>query len=191
MAQRRGLLSWGALAELAADRMVLLFSFSRLCCMTSCDILGSATARLILYLPHRPVGLETFAETPTAQAVTEANSNHWRKIINLLAKVASPEGGDWRRYRDHALFTQTAICFAPQLLPAAGWHWIAGKENLHRFEGLAHQATPIDAVGRLNMDVARRLLLSPYPDYRQLSNERVAVVREALVGAGFYGAGAC
>ena len=117
---------------------------------------------------------------PDVGALVAANSNHWRKILNLLAKVACPVAEDWRRYRDQVLFQETALCFAPVLAQGPCWHWIGGKENLLRFTGLRHCARPLHGAAEIAVDPQRRLLLTPYPDYRQLSNARVEQVRRIL-----------
>jgi len=150
------------------------------------DSLGATHPRLVLYLPHRPNGLAQLAQAPSAPALVAANSNHWRKIINLLAKIASPVANDWRQFRDAALFQHTALCFAPALSESATWHWIGGKDNLLRFNELSHQAQPLASSPSVAIDPDRHLLLTPYPDYRQLSNEVVRHIRCALECRGFY-----
>ncbi|WP_346839741.1 hypothetical protein [Microbulbifer sp. SAOS-129_SWC] len=114
------------------------------------------------------------------------NSNHWRKIVTLLAKIASPAADDWRQFRDAHLFQATALCFSPQLNPNARWHWIGGKDNLQRFTELQHRARPLADAPDILLDADRHLLLTPYPDYRQLSNALVARIRTALGDLGFY-----
>lgn len=151
------------------------------------DRLGNDSPHLALYLPHRPNNLAQLLDTPSAEALMAANSNHWRKVITLLAKVASPVADDWRQFRDNALFRHTALCFAPELHPAAHWHWIGGKENLQRFEPLSYNAKPLADCPDVAVDRELRLLLTPYPDYRQLSNAVVGHIRAALSSQGFYG----
>ncbi|WP_295803944.1 hypothetical protein, partial [uncultured Microbulbifer sp.] len=108
------------------------------------------------------------------------------KIVNLLAKIASPDESDWRCFRDEALFLHTALCFSPTIQNTAGWHWIGGKETLQRFRALQHRARPLHDCAEVAMDVERQLLLTPYPDYRQLSNILVTRIRTRLSGEGFY-----
>ncbi|MBB3060514.1 DUF6942 family protein [Microbulbifer rhizosphaerae] len=151
------------------------------------DYLGASRPRLILYLPHRPDGLMQLLDAPTAQVLVTANSNHWRKIVTLLAKIGSPVADDWRRFRDEDLFRQTALCFAPRLSGIPTWHWIGGRDNLQRFEGLHHRARPFADSPDVSIDPDKRLLLTPYPDYRQLSNALVNHIRSALDSCGFYG----
>lgn len=149
--------------------------------MPEADYLGAARPGLMLYLPHRPMGM-----VPDVGALVAANSNHWRKILNLLAKVACPVADDWRRYRDQVLFQETALCFAPVLAQGPCWHWIGGKENLLRFTGLRHRARPLHGAPEIAVDPQKRLLLTPYLDYRQLSNALVEQVRRALCEHHFY-----
>jgi len=150
------------------------------------NYLGAPHPRLVLYLPHRPHGLAQLADAPTAQALVAANSNHWRKIVTLLAKIGSPEADDWRRFRDEDLFRHTALCFVPKQMDTASCHWIGGKDNLQRFGDLRHSAQPLADWPDIAIDPNMRLLLTPYPDYRQLSNALVRSIRSALDGLGFY-----
>ncbi|SHE66993.1 hypothetical protein SAMN04487965_0396 [Microbulbifer donghaiensis] len=150
------------------------------------DCLGAPYPRLALYLPHRPNDLAQLLDAPSASALIAANSNHWRKIVTLLAKIASPVADDWRNFRDQALFQQTALCFAPQLSDTAAWHWIGGKDNLQRFANLHHNAQPLPNSPEVLIDPEKQLLLTPYPDYRQLSNALVAQIRTVLDDEGFY-----
>ncbi|WP_193164426.1 DUF6942 family protein [Microbulbifer hainanensis] len=150
------------------------------------DLIGAVQPRIALYLPHRPHGMEELVMAPSARTLVAANSNHWRKIVTLLAKVASPEADDWRRFRDEELFQQTALCFAPQLIKSLCWHWIGGKENLQRFGHLQHSAVPLAGCQEILIDPDKRLLLTPYLDYRQLSNALVSEIRSALSAHGFY-----
>ncbi|WP_203141396.1 DUF6942 family protein [Marinobacter mangrovi] len=154
--------------------------------MTNADFLGTAQPRLVLYLPHRPNRLAQLAVDPNAGDLIDANSNHWRKIVTLLAKIASPAAGDWRAFRDTGLFRQTALCFAPELIGGPTWHWIGGKDNLQRFRTLAHNAEPLADCPEVAVDPDRKLLLTPYPDYRQLSNAVVEQIRGALSEHAFY-----
>jgi len=134
--------------------------------MPDADYLGAARPTLILYLPHRPNGLEQLHQYPDAAELVAANSNHWRKIVNLLAKVACPVAQEWRHYRDTSLFQKSALCFAPALANGECWHWLGGMATLLRFAVLPHRARPLDRAPGVFVDAERRLLLTPYPDYR-------------------------
>jgi hypothetical protein len=51
---------------------------------------------------------------------------------------------------------------------------------------LRHHARPLHGAAEIAVDPQRRLLLTPYPDYRQLSNARVEQVRRVLREHHFY-----
>ncbi|WP_160153869.1 hypothetical protein [Microbulbifer sp. ALW1] len=153
--------------------------------MRHTNYLGSPEPSLILYLPHRPEGLDELINAPDAQRLMANNSNHWRKIVTLLAKVASPHE-EWRSFRDDVLFEHTALCFSVRLQELDAWHWIGGKDNLQRFSIDGLNAKPLRAAPDVALDPEKQILLTPYPDYRQLSNATVTEIREALDRAGFY-----
>ncbi len=149
--------------------------------------LGSSTPRLTLYIPHLPIGLESYVSAPSVTTLLAQNSNHWRKIVTLAAKVAAPTG-DWRHFRDHSFFEQVALVFSPTLEENCGWHWIGGGENRARFSLDSQCGDPLPLSGADDLFIIpnRKILLSPYPDYRQLSNQKVELIRQALQQQGFY-----
>ena len=87
---------------------------------------------------------------------------------------------------DEELFRDTALCFSPSLNGTSSWHWIGDKDNLERFDHLHHHALPLADCPDVSIDPEKRLLLTPYPDYRQLSNVLVIHIRAALERHGFY-----
>ena len=155
--------------------------------MKAPDYLGPPQPTLILYLPHRPEGLDELIDAPDAGRLMENNTNHWRKIVTLLAKIASPQE-EWRSFRDKVLFEHTALCFSPRLREMPAWHWIGGKENLQRFKLEGLNTKPLADAPEIALDQEKRILLTPYPDYRQLSNTTVDRIRTALSEQGFYAA---
>lgn len=148
------------------------------------DTLGSTLPRLVLYLPHLPQGIEQYRQMPTAERLIAHNSNHWRKIVTIAAKIAAPDA-DWRGFRDKHFFDRIALCFTPVLLPNDAWHWIGGKANQARFDDLPSTVTPLAGSDDLFIDTEHKLLLTPYPDYRQFSDRKIGLVRQALAQAGF------
>lgn len=147
--------------------------------------LGDPNARLILYAPHRPA-LEPYASLAQLQplapcelaALVTATGNHWRKIFNLYAKLLhrlSPLEASWQACREQRLLqtgSATALHFSP---PAA-----LGSRALHLVMGKAHaEAWGLDAVpdlvshGSFRYSTEQRLILTPYFDYRALSNARL------------------
>jgi hypothetical protein len=110
-------------------------------------------------------------------------SNHWRKVFNVYAKLLFDWYGvekqselppSWQALRDRELFqqdSQAALLFsAPQFHKDDSIHIIAGKTYA------AHLKLPpltwLDTYFAINPE--HRLIVAPYPDYRQLSNERIA-----------------
>lgn len=153
---------------------------------TSTDLrLGSAKPRLSIYIPHLPEALDACRASDSISTLLENNSNHWRKIVTLAAKVAAPDP-DWRRFRDQQFLQQVALVFSSTLEPTPGWHWIGGRENQSRF-GLNQPEVPaLESTDDLFLIPDRKLLLTPYPDYRQLSNQKVAKIRQGLHALDFY-----
>ncbi|WP_104003068.1 DUF6942 family protein [Marinobacterium lutimaris] len=148
--------------------------------------LGSANPRLCVYIPHLPEALEACAASGDVATLLAHNSNHWRKIVTLSAKIASPDD-DWRTFRDQQFFRQVALVFSASIEVGACWHWIGGKDNQARFGLDSADWAPLAGTDDLFIDAERKLLLTPYPDYRQLSNQKVELIRQALQQLGFYG----
>lgn len=122
--------------------------------------------------------------------IVKHTSNHWRKAFNVYAKLLFDwyqlQGrkdlpDTWQAYRDLELFqshSQEALLFsAPQLdKNNKAIHIIAGKTYA------AYLNLPslvwLDAYFAINKEL--RLIVAPYPDYRQLSNERIARLIEFM-----------
>lgn len=122
--------------------------------------------------------------------IVKHTSNHWRKVFNVYAKLLFdwyqlqqqknlPD--TWQAYRDLELFqahSQEALLFsAPQFeSDKNAIHIIAGKTYA------AQLALPplvwLDAYFAVNKE--QRVIVAPYPDYRQLSNERIARLLELM-----------
>ncbi|MFP8965601.1 DUF6942 family protein [Pokkaliibacter sp. CJK22405] len=147
--------------------------------------LGSTSPRISLYLPHIPASIEEYHTHPTAEQLIATNSNHWRKIITIAAKLACPNE-EWRQFRDLQLFRDIALIFTPELETHSGWHWLGGKDNQQRFGLDTTGLKPVAGAKDVWIDIRRKLLLTPYPDYRQLSNATIATIRATLHREGFY-----
>lgn len=109
------------------------------------------------------------------------SSNHWRKLFNVFAKVlygfgASPAWpARWQDYRDQYMLqagSGVALLFSPPPVSApAGQplHLVAGK-------GYAQTLNIPSLIWQdAYFAVAReaRIIVTPYLDYRQLSNKRI------------------
>lgn len=146
--------------------------------------LGSSTAQLTLYLPNPPARLPptmSLAQPDIAQ-LTELNGNHWRKIFTILAKLCAPDE-DWRSYRDQQLLRSEQISFTSTLADHQGWHLVAGKSTWQRLGfasegGVDEGMECLEEQGRLFRQ--GRILLVPYPDYRQFPNQLIEQLRAML-----------
>lgn len=121
--------------------------------------------------------------------IVNNTSNHWRKVFNVYAKLLFDYGSQqgkslaasWQHYRDNALFTENshaALLFSAPVLAAPNTpiahaeavHIIAGKTYAQRLA--LPSLTWLDAHFAINPTA--RIIVAPYPDYRQLSNARIA-----------------
>jgi hypothetical protein len=114
--------------------------------------------------------------------------NGWRKLFNVYAKLLCAldpklftfptQAASWQLYRDQFLLQQasdTALLFdMPQLNPAGNIiHLIAGRTHAKQLieRGLACQLHWLNE--EFAIDPINKVLVTPYFDYRQLSNEKI------------------
>ena len=124
-----------------------------------------------------------------AAFIVAHTSNHWRKIFNVYAKFIvalkgeNNCGGNWQFYRDNyllqpqgneaLLFSRpdfSSPIFASQKYPSKLVHIIAGKSYAHSLQ-LPFSLDWQDTYFAINKE--HRVIVCPYLDYRQLSNERI------------------
>lgn len=144
--------------------------------------IGDQPARLIVYAPHRPplAGYQQLNHLRPCQAgelaaLVEATGNHWRKILNLYAKLLhrlEPFEARWQDCRDQRLLqpgSATALMFSSPLWPQPNaWHLVMGKTYA---ADCALEALPdLREYGAFRWSPTQRLILTPYFDYRALSN---------------------
>ena len=156
--------------------------------------LGDPQATLRVYLANRP-SLEPFAYPgdvlPLADGdITQINSNegnHWRKIFNVFAKFlyelkfnGTEDFSSWQDYRDSLMLqpgSQVALCYgapcyeAPCNEAPASQIILMGKqfaEECGFFK--TNGAKWLDSRFAIN-DAG--VIVCPYFDYRQLSDERI------------------
>jgi len=147
--------------------------------------LGDAEARLLVYAPHRPP-LEPYLSLDRLQplasdelaALVSATGNHWRKIFNLYAKLLhrlDPQEASWQDCRDQRLLQAGCGCAllfsVPPRLSTPAWHLVMGKAYAGSC-GL-DQLDDLRTGHGLHWSPSRRLILTPYFDYRALSNARL------------------
>jgi len=159
--------------------------------------LGSQTSTINFYIANRPPiddypvmdELRGLAVGELAHIVKQT-SNHWRKAFNVYAKLLFdwhqlqgrknlPE--TWQAYRDLELFqshSQEALLFSIPVFEEKNEtiHIIAGKTYASRLD--LPPLIWLDAHFAINKE--HRLIVAPYPDYRQLSNERIARLIELM-----------
>lgn len=126
--------------------------------------------------------------------------NGWRKLFNVYSKLlyALPTAlqpslagySSWQQYRDHQLLqagsctallfgaaTALAVCAKP---PGQQLRLIAGRQHARQIisAGAPLQLTWLDS--EFALDVAQRLVVCPYLDYRQLSDEKIRRLAHVL-----------
>jgi hypothetical protein len=159
--------------------------------------LGSHHSSINFYIANRPPiddyphihELRSLAIGELAHIVKHT-SNHWRKAFNVYAKFLFdwyqlqnrkdlPE--TWQAYRDLKLFqqhSQEALLFSPPQFSkdSTTIHIIAGKTYAASLN--LPSLIWLDSYFAINTEY--RLIVAPYPDYRQLSNERIAQLIELM-----------
>lgn len=161
---------------------------------------GCADAPLRFYIANRPPldhypalsHLQPLAPGEVTHIVANT-SNHWRKAFNVCAKLLfdwhkrnnhSDLPESWQSYREQWLFQNAkgaTLLFSPPDLSANAWHIIFGKTYASSLAipGLVWH----DAFFASLPDL--QLIVSPYPDYRQLSNERIQCLLDFLPPGNF------
>lgn len=153
--------------------------------------LGSSNSKINFYIANRPPfdnypEMENFRALEAGELgyIVKHTSNHWRKVFNVYAKLLfdwyqlndrKDLPASWQEYRDLELFqfhSQEALLFSyPELTK--------NMDSIHIIAGKTYAATLdsppliwLDSYFAINKQ--HRLIVAPYPDYRQLSNERIA-----------------
>lgn len=151
--------------------------------------LGSPDFNIAIYIGNRPE-LDDYPHLDTLKPmipgeiayIAQETGNHWRKVFNVSAKflfqLYSEEQRQnlpvsWQLLRNSLLFqshSDTALLFsAPDLSKQGIIHIVCGKTY-------ANQLGLEDLVWLDNyfaIDQQNKLIVCPYLDYRQLSNQRI------------------
>lgn len=156
--------------------------------------LGDINAEFTVYIANRPP-LDEYLHLHSVKALQQGDidaivsqtGNHWRKIFNLYAKLGfalnTQEYESWQCYREGFLLSKgskQALLFSPPdldrlCLDKQGIHIITGRtyaQSLQLDAELESKLVAIDADFQIYTN--KRLLVVPYFDYRQLSNEKLA-----------------
>ena len=155
--------------------------------------LGDSKARLAVFNANRPP-LEFYQNLDFCKAIecheiktiADSTGNHWRKIFNCYAKLAfelDPQSFQtWQDLRDEYLLQKNSgygLFFSPPESNQNQIKIVSGKQYWEQLNlNISVQwIDPFFAVCRQN-----RLIVSPYFDYRQLSNVKitqlVSLIRE-------------
>lgn len=159
--------------------------------------LGSHKSTINFYIANRP----PIDDSPTMQDlrglaigelthIVKHTSNHWRKAFNVYAKLLfawyslqkrKDLPDNWQAYRDLELFqlhSHEALLFSPPqpIKQRNAIHIIAGKTYASRLN--LPPLIWLDAYFAVNQEY--KIIVAPYPDYRQLSNERIARLIELM-----------
>ncbi|MGH1370931.1 MAG: DUF6942 family protein [Cellvibrionaceae bacterium] len=160
--------------------------------------LGVADAELVICIANRPM-IDDYPQLdhlrPLAAGeldhIVAHTSNHWRKVFNVFAKFLYSLANermrafsDWQSYRDQQLLqlgAKEALCFsAPESFSSGRGR--AGQ-TVFVIAGKTY-ATQLKVSGLVWLDAyfavhpTEPIVVSPYLDYRQLSNARI----DQLVG---------
>lgn len=146
--------------------------------------LGEKEAKIAVFIGNRPPLFEyqqlqdirPLRPGELAQLV-EHCGNHWRKILNCYAKLVFSLNNEsfkcWQDYRDVKLLqaeSQVQLRFDRELT-STGVNVICGRSHAESFD-LPNNLYWTDA--GFAIDAENRLIVSPYFDYRQLSNVKLA-----------------
>lgn len=158
---------------------------------------GACNAQIKIYIANRPP-LDDYPYLTELRGLTmgeishiaKSTSNHWRKVFNVYAKLLFDwyllQGrknlpDTWQEYRELELFqshSQEVLLFSkPEFKTEHETiHIIAGKT----YAASLHLTSLIWLDTHFAISETHRLIVSPYPDYRQLSNERIARLIELM-----------
>ena len=164
--------------------------------------LGVATGKVAFYIEHPP-SIEPYNNLMQVSALANREIEHinahcgngWRKIFNVFAKflfaARLPDHditnySTWQSYRDSALLqasSQEALLFSTPDFSAKtyDWHIIAGRtyaKSLLRDQIFTNNLIWLD--DEFAVDYNLRLIISPFLDYRQLSNIKINKLVEII-----------
>ncbi|MBU0914546.1 MAG: hypothetical protein KKF22_18610 [Gammaproteobacteria bacterium] len=166
--------------------------------------LGEQNASFRVYVENRPK-MPQYQQLFDCEAMQAGDidliyqycGNGWRKLFNVYAKLLCAldlklftfptKATSWQQYRDQFLLqksSDTALLFdAPLLNPADNTiHLIAGRMHAKQLiqHGLGCQLHWLNE--EFAIDPTNKVLVTPYFDYRQLSNEKIKFTAQLISG---------
>lgn len=155
--------------------------------------LGHSQPALNVCLEHTPhwpapgfTDKSPYLTTERLHQLVASNSNHWRKIFNVYAKLLfalqPTVASSWQQLRDHDLLQKGhlhALTLAAVTLPdtVQGLRLIAGKTYAGKLYGDKRLDQPLPGVWA---DQQNRVLVTPYFDYRALPNRKIEELAELI-----------
>ena len=148
------------------------------------QIIGLESAKSCFYLPTPPIIPKKWhpADNAAMSALIEANGNHWRKILTIMAKITVADT-DWKTYRNAHLLKQDESIWinSHQLNPNASVHIVCGQLSAHNLALNLELFTPISpTTNYVSKHASQAIYLCPYLDYRQFPNQQIDLLRAAL-----------
>lgn len=155
---------------------------------------GSSEFKYAVYFEHKPPIEPYLAHTeltPLSKSeldfILANTSNNWRKIFNCFAKLSFALEPDhcksWQALRDTQLLSEHqpfALLFSkPDLTQTETIHIISGRTYAAKLD-LPVELTWLSPQFAINKKC--KLIVSPYFDYRQLSNERLEILIKLIKG---------
>lgn len=171
--------------------------------MTTSIGFGCTNFNFAIYIANKPnmieyQNLDTVVPVTQGEvyAIGQACGNGWRKVFNVYAKLLfslsntdfdyCKSSASWQKYRDDYLLqnnTKTALLFSPPIIKKHSdtMHIICGKtyaKELINSGKLKAQLNWLD--NEFAIDKENKLIVSPYLDYRQLSNIKITRLAQML-----------
>ena len=168
--------------------------------MSNVSGLGSKQALIKVYIQNRPP-LDNYIQLNHLQSIepgeiehiNRETGNHWRKIFNCYAKLIFALGAtkekSWQKFRDQELLqrdSNTQLLFSPPTFcEQHATRIICGKtyfltltDHLDSLLDKKPLVNWIDPYFAINQEA--NLIVCPYFDYRQLSNQRIQTLVELV-----------
>ncbi|MEX1215631.1 hypothetical protein [Saccharospirillum sp.] len=150
---------------------------------------GDPSPLLVVCAPHRPPSVEleySKSISPLSgddlHQLIQAGGNHWRKIFNLYAKLLHgllPLEPDWKSCREQRLLRSGAACalvFEQLWTPKPGQLCLVMGQTYGRSLGWLASDQVLPAEHPFVQHPEQTVIVTPYFDYRQLSNARLAIL---------------
>ncbi len=155
--------------------------------MSSVSGFGDNSPLLVVFAPHSPPGIQSDRSgdilpltAKDLHQLVQAGGNHWRKIFNLYAKLLhglTPLEPDWQSCREHRLLRSGSACalvFEQGWRPEPGQLCVVMGQTYGRSLGWLENDQVLPAEHPFVQHPEQAVIVTPYFDYRQLSNARLA-----------------